>query len=418
MRVKGTKLLALTFAALLAMSFLAGCAKSDTDIVGKVGETPIYRWYFNAQLQNQLTLYKKNTGVDLTQDQYGQQLKEYKVNQLNNIVGFVALKEEARKQGLYNLTAEQEAEINNKYLDAYNNAIASYTEQYGTDDAGRRKAEQAYIELLKKSSLTPERVRENIKDEYVVELLVDKLGKSTSVSDDAVKKYYDDQVADQQKNEAADVKWFAKSTPAVVIVQPAGYVQTIRLMLKFTIDQQNRIKSAQTDLATATQAYSSAKGSLLEGIKKDGLDRAQTAFNNVVDTCYKELDARLAAFKSEATQGKDFIDLVNANSEDTTIVSYYVCKDSDHVDQAYRDTALALANVGDISDPVHLSEGSCIIMLQAKYNGEVLPLEQVKDEIKSVLTFSNNTSLAFSLMSDYAKKAQDAGIVTLYPDKL
>lgn len=418
MRVKGTKLLALTFAALLAMSFFAGCAKSDTDIVGKVGETPIYRWYFNAQLQNQLTLYKKNTGVDLTQDKYAKEFRDYKVSQLNNLVGFVSLKEEARKQGLYNLTAEQDASINNKYLDAYNSAIASYMEQYGTDDAGRRKAEQAYIELLKKSSLTPERVRENIKDEYVVELLVDKLGKSIGVSDDAIKKYYDDQLADQQKNEAADGKWFAKSTPSVIIVQPAGYVQTVRLMLKFTVDQQNRLKSVQTDVVNAQNAYDSAKGTLLEGIKKDGLDRAQTAFQNVATACYKELDDRLAAFKAEAAQGKDFISLVNANSEDGSIVSYYVCKDSDHVEQAYKDAALALANVGDVSDPVHMSEGSCLIMLQAKFNGEVLPLEQVKDEIKSVMTFSSNTNLAFSLMSEYAKKAQDAGIVTLYTDKL
>ena len=48
----------------------------------------------------------------------------------------------------------------------------------------------------------------------------------------------------------------------------------------------------------------------------------------------------------------------------------------------------------------------------------MLPLDQVKDEIKSVLAFSSNTSMGFSLMSEYAKKAQDAGIVTLYTDKL
>gem|GEM_PF-6404172 len=416
--MKGKKLLTLTLAALFALGVFAGCAKNDTDIVGKVGETPIYRWYYNAQLQNQLTLYKKNTGVDLTDDKYSAQYKEYKVNQLNNLVGFVALKEEARKEGLYNLTVEQEAEIDARYLSAYNSALAVYTEQYGSDEQGRRKAEQAYTDLLKGSSLTPDRVRENIKDEYVVALLVDKLGKSVSVTDERIREYYDDQLADQQKNEAADPAWFAKNTPAVVIARPAGYVQTSRLMLKFTVAHQTKIKDAQTSLATAQQAYEQAKGSLMESVKKDALDRAQANFNNVVAACYQELDERLLKLRDEAGQGTDFITLVNKNSEDTSLIPYYVGKDSGNVEQAYADAALALENVGDISDPVHLSEGSCIVCLQEKFTGDVLPLDEVRDDIKSVLTFSDNTSMNFSLMEEYAKKAQDAGIVTLYPDKL
>jgi hypothetical protein len=46
------------------------------------------------------------------------------------------LREAARKEGLYELTAEQETEIDQQYLKYYNETVTTFLEQYGTDEKG------------------------------------------------------------------------------------------------------------------------------------------------------------------------------------------------------------------------------------------------------------------------------------------
>ncbi len=419
----GKRILAFTLALFAVLFVFAGCADNSEDILGMVGQTPIYRWYYEAYLTKQLALYQKYKGIDLTAPAYRTQLKEYKAERLNELVGDAALREAARKEGLYELTAEQETEIDQQYLKYYNETVTTFLEQYGTDEKGRREAEQAYIDLLAKSSLTPERVRQTLRDNYVMGMLYKKLNQVREITDEDIRTYYDEQLQTQQESIAADPKWFGESTPIIEIVVPEGYVETVRLTLDFTSKQQTDLANAAKAVQSANQAYllavsQNGEGSAAASLKKDALDRAGSAFNTVLERCYTELEEQIRPIREEALAGSDFIKLMEKKSEDTHLISYFVSKDSTHVQEAYRDAALQLQNVGDVSEPVRIEGGVCIICLKDKPVPGIRPLEEVYDDIKSSMSISSNISTATGLMDEYARKAEEEGIVELYPEKL
>ena len=228
----GKRMLALMLALLFALLVFAGCARNPDDVVGMVGETPIYRWYFEYRLRQQLKGYETYAGVDLTEPAYKKQYKEYKQNILSAQVGEAAMKETARKQGLYNLTAEQEAEIDQKYLDVYNKAIDALMVQYGTDENGRRKAEQSYNDTLKDAGMTADRMRSVLRDEYVLGLLYDSLGIKHDVTEEEIRAYFDEQVTAQTKALTDNPNAFTENQPDVAIVIPQGTMETARIMLQ------------------------------------------------------------------------------------------------------------------------------------------------------------------------------------------
>ena len=415
----GKRMLALMLALLSVLAVAAGCTKNPDDIMGMVGETPIYRWQYEASLKTQLARYETMMGIDLTQPQYEADYKEYKENQLNFLVGEAAMKEEARKQGLYELTAEQEAEVDAQYLKYYNEKIASFMEQYGSDEKGRRQAEQAYIDLLENSSLTPERMRYMMRDAYVITLLYDQLQPAASVTEEAIRAYYDEQLKVQQEGIASSSSWFGESTPNIILDAPEGYVETVRITLDFTQKQITEIKAA-ADTAAKTEAdYKKNENSLFSGVKKDTFERAKANFDRVMKASYEELDKQLLTIRDEAFSGTDFIKLMEQKSDDKHLISYFVSRDSTHVEEENRDAAMQLVNVGDISDPVHLQEGSCIIMLKDRIAPGVRSFEEVRDQIRELLesnTRSNATLV--NMQTEFGEKAEQAGIVTLYKEKL
>ncbi len=414
--------LALLLALAAVLFVFAGCADNSEDIVGIVGETPIYRWYYEAHLKKQLALYERNYGVDLSEPAYRTEYKEYKENRLTDLIGITALKDEARKMGLFSLNSDQEAEVDKRYLEYYNLAMSSFLEKHGTDEKGYRRAEQEYIDWLGANSLTPERVRSSIRDEYVLSLLYDSLGKARGATDEEIRAYYEQELINQREKAESEPGWFGENA-SVPIYIPQGYAETARLTLNFNKQQQQEISTAADAAMKANVEYieaitSSGETSALANSKKKASDRLDKAFENVLERCYKQVEAQMQPILEEARSGKDFMELMRQKSEDKRMLRYFVCETSKHVEESYRAAALELKNPGDISDPVRLEQGVCIIYLVERPEPGQRPLELVYDEIKKSLSFTANTALDFELWNEYAKKAEDEGIVELFIDKL
>lgn len=422
--MRGTKWLVIAMALCMALSILAGCAKDNTqDILGTVGETPIYRWYFDAHLTKQLALYETYYGIDLTKASYKAQFEEYKVARLRDLVGLMAMKEDARVRGLYELSAEQQAHVDQLYSDYYNATIASFVEEYGADSAGLRKAEDAYLALLEASSLTPERMRQTLLDNYVLELLTQELASLEPVTDELIRQTYDANLAAQKEKFEADKTAFATSVLDSTIYIPEGYIETVRITKKFTVQQNNKIAQVDAIYKTALEEYlneamQSGESSAAAKAKKAALDRVDANLTSTVETCQKELEASLMPILDAVKGGADFLATMEKESDDRHLISYFVCEESEHVDEAYRDAALRLTNVGDISGIVPVEGGICIIMLKERLTPGIRSYEEVYEAIKTELQQNQTRSISFDLQSTYAQKAEDAGIVTLYEDML
>ena len=421
--MKGKKLLLLALAVLTMLGTLSGCAKSADEVLGMVGETPIYRWAYEKHLGEQLVLYEKYYGIDLTDKAYQSKYKEYKQARLNDLVGDAALKEEARVRGLYELTDAQELEIDQQYQQYYESKISTLLQEYGSNEEGRRQAEKAYTTMLEESWLTPERVRSLLKDEYVLNLLIAQLGKTLEITQEEIQQEYDRLLEDQKTNCEKDANWFGKNAPLVPVYIPEGYVKVMRIRKTYDQEQLVKLQSAYSQVEEAGQAYakevlSSGENSLTASIKKDAMERCIANYESIQEQVMVVLRAQMAQVRQQISCEEDFHALVSSENQDKNIVDYYVCATSEHVEETFRDAALALQEVGDVSDVVDLSDGVCIILLEEKLEPGVRPLEDVQDQIRRSLGNTKAISLDYELSSEYQQKAEEAGIITLYPEKL
>ncbi len=422
--MKAIQKLTLVMALLIALTTLAGCAKDPNEVVGLVGETPIYHWEYEQNLAKQVALYEQYYGADVTKQQYAAEYAELKQQVIDDLVGRTALKEEARSRGLYDLTDEQKMEIDQQYNEYYQQTIAVYIERFGSDEKGMRKAEQAFEELMKENSLNEERVRATITDNYVSALLMQQMEAEIVISDEEVRAQYDKLLAEQQAGCAENIGWLGENLPPVIVYVPEGYVKVLRLAKKFNSQQMQELQTAATSLSLAASQYFAAvqesgeNGSGAKSKQKE-LDRATLAYESLLNSALESLHKTFQAdIMAPLQEGADFMKLMNEKSEDINIIPYYVCKESTQVEETFRDAALQLQNPGDISEIVNIVDGVCVVYLDEKLEAGVREFSEVDDQIRSNLAQSAGITQAFQLRSEYGQKAKDQGIVTLYGDKI
>lgn len=421
--MKGKKLIAALLLFAMMVSALTGCSDNTEDILGKVGESAIYRWYYNAYLLEQLERYYQQNGVNLTTPEHKDELKQYKEYRLYDLVGEFAMREEARKLGYDQLTEEQEREIDLQYQEYYNEAIEGYLAEYGADEEGRRKAEQAYIDLLKRSTLTPERLRQNFRDQYILKLYMDDKIAEQAVSEEEVRAYYDEHVKTEQENCQNDPAWFGRNVTNASVYIPEGYYDTARITKKLNNAQTNQLKEKgnahMTKQIEFMGAYSSDPDSADTKRLSAELEAAEKEYDRVKAEIYGSLKEELEAIRQEVLAGEDFIKTMELKSDDMRRISYYVSKDSDHLDEAYKEAALKLEAEGDVSEVIELDEGGvCIIRLMEKLEAGVRPYEEVSGAIRTQIQSMRSITLQLELMDQLSAEAEEAGIVTLYPNKL
>lgn len=424
MQKRGSRLLSFAVVLCMLMLVFAGCADTSEDIVGKVGETPIYRWYFNSRLVNQVNLQYTYTGVDLTLSENKEKYESLKKSILVDVAAEAAVWEEARVRGLAQLSDEQEAEVDKLYDNYFNSHIEKYMEQYGQDNDGRKKAEQAYLELLKKSSLTPERVRETYRYNYISNLLAKEQEDALPpLTDEDIKKEYDTRLEKETATFTEDPLAFGTDVTDASTYIPEGYSDTGRITLKFNNKQQAAISEAYRAQVTAMTDYANAVlagGETSADAKRASaaIDRTTANFEKTMENAYQELEKSMQEILDEVRGGADFVKTMEAKSEDNHLISYYVCAGSTHVEESYLTAALKLQNEGDISDIVRLEQGVCIIYLFEKLTPGVRTFEQVRDAIYAELNRSRTLSISRALQSDCYAAAEEAGIIELYEDML
>lgn len=421
--MKGIKLLALGFALVMALSIFAGCAANADAMVIRVGETVIPRWEFDAFMTRQLALYEKYNGIDLTQPQYKTEYAEYVDFRLEELVGEAAMREEARLLGLAALTAEEEAEVDQRYLDYYNQTLAGYMEQYGADDAGRKKAEQAYNDLLKASNLTPERMRASLRSAFIINKLIDYLTDGMPFSEEDVRAYYDSVLQTYQDECLKNPLWFGENYTDPLIYAPEGYRDTARISLHFTDKQLSALNAAGVAAQTALQEYQSAVQVYGEESRQaqkaiPQMDITEQNFNAELERCYQELEASIETIRQDVLNGADFIKTMEALSDDTHLISYFVTNGSTHVGSDYLKAAMALEKEGDISPVVRVEQGVCIIKLIAFVEPGVRPFEQVREELLKTMRANSRVNLSLGLQTQYAEQAYEEGRVEIFKDNI
>lgn len=321
--------------ALLLGSLLQGCSVEKT-VVAKVGKDTVTVREVNIFINYILMQYQMSRS-DITS---ADTLKTLNQNALDTMVVYKLVMQKAKEQGLYPLSASDEKQVDDS---AKQNSTSAT--QYGmTEDDLRQLLTWMQTYKLEMADAT----------------------KGVTVSDEDIQAEYDKQVAAQKASYDADAAAYetAKGDGSTVIVyKPAGYRYIKHILIKFPDDTVTQISTARSggDDKTADDLRSKAL-ELIKAKADDVLSQVQKG---------GDFDALMAKY------GED----PGMQQEPDSKTGYEVGSATSFMKE-FKDAALALEKVGDVTGLVATDYGYHIIKWAGNVTAGPVPLASVKDALK------------------------------------
>lgn len=380
-------------AAVIILALLAsvsGCANNENEVLAMVRDKPIERWYYELYVQQKLNLYQQYTGVDLTRPEYAEELKQHKINWLEDLIGEAASLCKAEDMGFGNLSPEEEAKLDNKYKTDYQQNVAAYMAKYGTDEAARRKAENEYDAWLKKNNLTSERIMKNERDLYIINKYFESLSSGSEITDEEIKAEYDDLLSTQKAACDEDVSWFGDNPQVITVYYPEGYVNISRLIIPFR----------EADYTKLTQSGSAAQAALVslnKAVEEEGNDspaakrmqrdfeKAMSAYNNMLEKAYENIRPLADNAISMLDSGKSPESIAEELGQGISVSKSNVCEKTTSLNGEMVKAVMELDAVGKHTDVIRSEEGLSIAALNEFIQARTVTLEEISDKIRDNL---------------------------------
>ena len=340
---------------------------------------------------------------------------------IDAMVQQAVLEKKAADLGLDVLSDEEKAEVEESvdstytlYSDSVKSAYFADTELEGEElDAAveAKMAELAYPtreELVE--SETNAKVLEKVRDEAV---------KDVTVSEEELQEAYNTHVESAMTTYGNSPSSYGTDVQngATIYYVPAGYRYVKHILIEFTDEDSQAISDLESQISEKQTELTTAQNSLTDLGEDASADDEATAQNRAtltetVDTCTTEIadletqlaDAKEAAYAAiqptvdevleKIAAGEDFDALIEQYGQDPGMESspakedgYPVSADSTNWVAEFRDAAMALANVGDVSEPVRSEYGIHIIKYVSDAAEGEVGLDAVRDALESeVLT--------------------------------
>jgi parvulin-like peptidyl-prolyl isomerase len=368
-------------------------------LVGKVGKTNIMSKDVDT-FANFLLLANGYTRADITDQD---QMKSLMTSSLDNVVTLEVVMQKAKEMGVYPLSEEDQNAVNdqvNGYLDQLKSQFQPDAESKAATDKSvdvDKEVQKMIDDKMKQDGLTVADMTKIMTEFKVSDLLEAQVNKDVAVTDADLQSKYDELVAQQKTDFDSDAAAYesARDGGETIAYVPAGFRYVKHILIAFSTDDSSAISTARSggDDANANK------------LRDDALAKIKTKADEVL---------------AKAKAGDDFDKLIDQYGEDpgmkedpTKTTGYEIGASSSFVEE-FRDAAMKLAKVGDISDLVGTDFGYHIIKYVSDKTPGPVALDSVKDALKeTVLADKQNSNWETTI--DGWKTAIG---VTTYPEKL
>ena len=391
-----------------AMDAATVVASFNGGTVTKGEVEPMYNYYVN--YYNTLsTHYNYSISTDGLLENVTEQAVQNKV-----------LLNKAAELGLDQLTAEEEEELREEAASNFEDTVQQFWGDYaeeGLSDEEIRADVEAY---LADNDVTVDTTFDDLRDQKLLEKVRDSVYESVSVTPEEVQNRYDSKVASDEAAYADNGAFeSAVSTAGTTIAwYPEGYRTVKQILVMFPEDIQSRITSLDSEISSLQSEIDSLTADIAEGAAEPAeateeteeeptlsneellaqneqeLSAKQAERETAVEAGKAAIQATVDVILERIEAGEDFQALIDEYNEDTGMqneptatTGYYVCADSTMWLTEFRDAAMALENVGDVSEPIVTRYGEHIIRYESDVTPGAVAFEELSDTLESeVLT--------------------------------
>ena len=332
--------------------------------------------------------------ADTARAEYARRMSEYL---------FAGFDEAADGSNLLNsVHAQAEAEFERRV-----DAAIAFGADAESSEADTRAAAEKYLQ--ENEGVTVDTIEADLKANLWKQKLYDEIVKDVTVTDADVQALYDEMLAEQQKQftDSADSYEFAQMSGETIAYNLSGYrrIQIIRL----NINNEENVQMIY-DLNDQLSGLDAEKDA-------DEITRIQSE----LDALYATAEARARSVAEKLAGGADFDEMIDQYGEDVGMKDaairargYVIAENSPLWAEDVRAAAMALAKVGDVSDPVRTGDGVCIV----KYIGDVtegaVPVDEIRSALMDLATESAETAAYDAQVSAWVAEADPA----YYPERM
>ena len=381
-------------------------------------------------------------GLDLAAYGYDIQMKQSIADQLLNDAVLAAagqrLELDQLDESVESDLAEQAASVYENYITSVQPSLAA---EGDTDEVARQKA----VDYLTQYGYTTDKILADLRTNYVNDQLYAYATKDSAVDDADVEAEYNALIEEQKSSYTNDRTYNNdRSGGNTIVYNPEGYRQVKHVLIQFSDEQSERhdaIKQRISDLNAELEALNNPEEAAEETAEEteaaeetadetteeapetteeapeateeapeateaprteEEINADLTAAELEMDNLYAELLPTAEEVIEKFNAGTPFADLIAEYNQDpgmqnepTATIGYAVSTGSTTWDQAFTDGAMAIEEVGGISEPVFGDYGIHIILYEQDIPAGPVALEEVHSYVV-------NEALNDKLDADYA----------------
>ena len=280
---------------------------------------------------------------------------------LSNLTEDAILTLKAQELGVYAPSAEEEADIRARAQASLDEMVNYYLAYQADPSKSDEENRAAVLGFLAGEGTTLESLIESMTAQGWRDRLFDAVTADVQVSEEDLRAYYDQAVANAEMAYTADAQGYEtdRLNGAAVFWNPEGYRRVKRVLIPFSAENAARLQELTAQLEAG------------------GDEASISAAVAEMDTIYHSLDATVQEVQGRIAAGEDFDALIDAYGADPYLAEggvgredgYYVGVGSQLPDPDFVAAAMALGVPGDTSEPIECADGVYIL----RYEGDVTP---------------------------------------------
>ena len=288
--------------------------------------------------------------------------EDAKMTVLSGLVETKLLAHKAEELGLTEMTDAERGDIEAQATEAYEETLNYYMEfrrEEGKSDDDARAETVAY---LAESGYTLESAIEEAVQNAWQRKLYESVSADTAVDDAQLRAFYEEQLSNAELTYTADFGEYEMDIEAerAVVWHPEGVRRVQSILIPFDMDQ--------------SIEYLTLSAAIEEG------DDSQKA---ALEALYEALEPEARRILDRLSAGESFEALMEEYGCYGPAEGSCVGEQSTLYGDDFRNAALALANIGDISGIVRTDGGLCVLRYAADVTPGPVPFEQVADALRS-----------------------------------